>query len=423
MKYVQFDANDLALLKKFNFRFEAGPTGEPTTDMNLLICRDLLRAREYDGRPTVLAQGGGDAALHAVVDAVHWHLHAPDLDDGRSQLRVAVRTGPEGTPHLVPNATVAALAAIADEVGVELVRFELDALGLRFVARGTFSPVASDSRVTTTWRHGLQARKKPRPTVVAALDELLADTVPVPVFGWYRSLTGKEWSGRVAGWQVCTALDWDPNIHWQTKSAEPVLAMQPGPALVAKIVQFATERGQSTHKHGSTKLEHMLESAVLRHRVGIPLGSDRLAAIVQAPEPPFQFPALYAHDDDDGQARYVDALMHHNDAVWVVELKVATGGQGEYYRHALTQALLYRRFIRTAVPLHAAIQGLNPALPQLLPQWCQAAIAFPKLTSKRQNLLPMLKQTALQFRVHVIELEQDIAEIRHLATTSATTGR
>ena len=56
-----------------------------------------------------------------------------------------------------------------------------------------------------------------------------------------------------------------------------------------------------------------------------------------------------------------------------IEMKVQGPGEvGQYYRRAVTQALLYREFIRGAVPLHAwfTAHGLNA-------QACQAAVVVP----------------------------------------------
>jgi hypothetical protein len=63
-----------------------------------------------------------------------------------------------------------------------------------------------------------------------------------------------------------------------------------------------------------------------------------------------QFPTLWGHG---GPARYLDALLRRGSTPVAVELKVATGGQGRYYRRAITQAVLYRHFI-----VHAS--GLEP---------------------------------------------------------------
>jgi len=180
------------------------------------------------------------------------------------------------------------------------------------------------------------------------------------------------------------------------------------------IQGFASQRGDENTSPGRNKREHMLESAVLNQRVPVEIapGGPVLEPVAPAPQPPFQFPALYAHD---GPARYIDAVMRHDDSLWVVELKVGSQGEGQYYRHALTQALLYREFIRSAVELHPWLINNMPGLATSGPLWCQAAVAFPKLQSRRKNLLSRLRETALQLGVRVIELPQTMDDIRGLA--------
>lgn len=63
-----------------------------------------------------------------------------------------------------------------------------------------------------------------------------------------------------------------------------------------------------------------------------------------------QFPTLWCQE---GKVRYLDALVCRGAIPLAVELKVATGGQGRYYRRSLVQAVLYRHFIRNA-------PGLDP---------------------------------------------------------------
>lgn len=70
-----------------------------------------------------------------------------------------------------------------------------------------------------------------------------------------------------------------------------------------------------------------------------------------------QFPTLWT-DQPGGRAKYLDAMVRRDATPIAIELKVATGGQGRYYRRSLVQAVLYRYFITNA-------PGLDP--------WFQAA--------------------------------------------------
>src|SRR5205823_4452233 len=54
------------------------------------------------------------------------------------------------------------------------------------------------------------------------------------------------------------------------------------------------------------------------------------------------FPTLWS---TNGDPKYLDALVRRGTTPLAFELKVATGGQGRYYRRSLLQAVLYRHFI------------------------------------------------------------------------------
>lgn len=64
-----------------------------------------------------------------------------------------------------------------------------------------------------------------------------------------------------------------------------------------------------------------------------------------------QFPTLWAAHGS--KARYLDALLAQGSTPHAIELKVATGGQGRYYRRSLVQAVLYRHFLLNAADLDA----------------------------------------------------------------------
>jgi len=116
-------------------------------------------------------------------------------------------------------------------------------------------------------------------------------------------------------------------------------------------------------------------------------------------EYPFQLPTLWA---PQGRARFLDALMHSEKVPWAVEIKEPKGSSvGEDYRHAITQAVLYREFIRRAKELHSWFERQSLDASQ-----CRAAIAFPKMESnqKQQELLRHHQEVARAFGVEVIEI-------------------
>ncbi len=405
---MKFDSTDLARLKHAGFDFESDKNGKSKTDDVLLISSHVVRAGSFRGMPTVLMQGPGDDALHAVVDGLHWVIHTLGLVEVFGSFRVAVRKNDAAAA--VPDHTVAALARLAAVVGCELVQFELDDAGLRFspIALPVKSPEA-DPRATDDWPDAVRGRQPKLPQSAQDLDKALNGSVPS--FRWYQSVTGKIWSGRVAGWQVCEASGGSSDIIWRTQAADPADMLPVGAVLKQNILDFAKLRAKQDEDEGKHKLEHMLESAVLRGAIQVQPNAQgpTLKPLFAPSQVPFQFPTLYAHG---GSARYVDALMRDCDTLWALELKVPTGGEGQYYRHALTQAVLYREFIRNAVAFHPWFQGLDQGQPALQPKFCQAAVVFPKLKSDRKTLLPMLQKTALHLGVRIVELDLTVDAMR-----------
>jgi hypothetical protein len=105
---------------------------------------------------------------------------------------------------------------------------------------------------------------------------------------------------------------------------------------------------------GHGQPEHALEAAILRGDAevttvtGVSLGRvDSAAHVLRAG----QFPCLWSTEPGAG-ARYLDVVMRTGSTPWAAELKIPGGGGGRYYRHAITQAVLYAAFIRGATPVH-----------------------------------------------------------------------
>jgi hypothetical protein len=100
-------------------------------------------------------------------------------------------------------------------------------------------------------------------------------------------------------------------------------------------------------------------------------------------------------------ARYLDALLADDEGrPWAVELKDqdAGGGHGEYLRHGIGQAALYRHYIRSAAELDPwfASHGLQRTA-------CQAALAFPTAAPSTAKGIERLRSLAARFDVDVVE--------------------
>lgn len=150
--------------------------------------------------------------------------------------------------------------------------------------------------------------------------------------------------------------------------------------------------------HGQA--EHALEAHVLSGRIqltaagrplrlAVPFRSGMLAAA--------QFPTLWG--DVTAPARYLDALLADGDArPWAIELKDqdAGGGHGAYLRHGLSQAVLYRHFIRSADALepwftHHRLDRVG----------CHAALAFPVAAAGASKTIDRLRDLANRCDVEI----------------------
>lgn len=86
--------------------------------------------------------------------------------------------------------------------------------------------------------------------------------------------------------------------------------------------------------NGQTRLQSTAEAELVLDDTAVARGS--------------QFPTLWGHG---AKARYLDAMLRRGTTPLAIELKVATGGQGRYYRRSLVQAVLYRHFIHNTPTL------------------------------------------------------------------------
>jgi hypothetical protein len=203
------------------------------------------------------------------------------------------------------------------------------------------------------------------------------------------------------------------------QAAEPgvpreVRADDPGASDSAarQITRFAAawlDRG------GKQQNEHALESRILRGYTSIDVPGIGVLDLIPPPRRDLaryvswgsQFPTLWG---TSGPVRYLDALLHKVRTPWAIELKVDIGGGGTgiggYYRHAVSQAVLYCEFIRAATPLHAWFQDQD-----LDADKCRAAVAVPDLTSgnARRDHRADLQGICKLFDVELIEVDQQHA--------------
>ena len=153
--------------------------------------------------------------------------------------------------------------------------------------------------------------------------------------------------------------------------------------------------------------EHALESRILRGHC--PIVADSTELQLMQPDPVTnwgsQFPTRWGFTTGNA-ARYLDALLRDGDVPWAVEMKVqGGGGVGQYYRHAIGQAVLYRHFIRSADPLDPwfAARGLTRTK-------CKAAVVIPDLND-RPRWRPRLQALCDLLDVSLIEVPHHYAAL------------
>lgn len=375
--------------------------GKLAMDRDLWISANLVRCANYSGLPTAFAASGMAKPWDGVVDAVHWLAH--DRSRHRApwgHVRVAV---PESTSAMARDAVATVARAGNQRKGlvIELATYALVRGQLRVTAMPHSAPDFSRLAKVSQWASMLSRRA----SMLAKMPQIGHDLARAlrsraPSFRWYRNASECGFSGRVGGLQCCRLED--GNTHVSLGGGRFGAARLAD--LATAIETIARDRAAPQSAIGSTGLEHLLESGVLRGVVPIDPRHAVLGRVPLAPvaphEPPLQLPALFGLDD---RKRHVDAILRDGEIPWVVELKVASGGQGQYYRHAIAQAILYRDFVRSAAALHPWFRshGLDATR-------CQAAIAFPELRGAARitgTIQSTLADTAGSFLVGVAELD------------------
>lgn len=159
----------------------------------------------------------------------------------------------------------------------------------------------------------------------------------------------------------------------------------------------------SHRKLGGTLVidEHTLEARLLKgltrvegvNDVGLVL-DDQIVARGS------QFPTKWGRN---GPARYLDALLRRGTTPLAIELKVATGGQGRYYRRSLVQAVLYRHFIHSTPLLDPWFEAAKLERSSI-----EAAIGIPipaRWTAGFQRSVDLLQRVAARAgaEVHVLD--------------------
>jgi hypothetical protein len=344
---------------------------------------------------------GKDDQIHLVVDAVHLCLQGE-----KKVLRLIFgRRKDENAQAEVENA----VALMTESIKILLkIETEVD------FEKKLFQSLPFDNH--HNWMDNLSGERD-----IPDLAKDLETSIHNALFKWYRPVTGQYWSGLVGGLEVCK-LDLAgqngklsvgrPGKYEDGQARKEFLAIiaheninenpfpfsRPQIDKVASIIR-AIAKLREKGALSEVQREHLLESQVLSEKIKIVVKEGTLESVCK--DHPFQFPTLWA---PLASPRFVDALMRLGDIPYVVELKESSGTSlGQGYRHAITQAVLYREFVRSAKKVHPWFlkRGLNPGK-------CRAVVAFPELLrdhKKKQMLLMQHAMAGNAFGVEIVEIK------------------
>jgi hypothetical protein len=373
----------------------------------LIISKNVIRCE--DGDTLIVGMGsdmGKDDQIHLVVDAVHLCLQSKKRN---LRLILGKRTD-EAEWAEVKNAVAIMIGSIDISLKIEI---EVDSEKKVDFQSESFDEDPEGK--IESWMQYLS-----RETEIPEFAKVLERAIHDPLFKWYRSVTGRYCSGRVGGLEVC-------RVYLADQHAELKVGKQGrsgnGPAreVFLKILEKEDiEEGSFTlsqltkvasvirviavsRRNGALKelqKEHLLESYILSGERIIESKAGVLGPVLG--NHPFQFPTLWS---PKGAPRFVDALMRRGDVPYVVELKEPSGfSRGQGYRHAITQAVLYREYVRRTEKVHHWFRQKG-----LAPDKCRAVVAFPEMTKGdkkiNQMLLDQLTLVGNAFGVEIVEIK------------------
>ncbi|SFE51929.1 hypothetical protein [Blastococcus tunisiensis] len=265
----------------------------------------------------------------------------------------------------------------------------------------------------------------------SALVQRILAGVPRESFRAYPMLTNKgRWSLRLEGLEVAqvgqrrgwvdVAKDYlgkrgPERTAWLAQVPEGRLEVTEEEASVDRAIheinRFADAWGDILAA-GVKQNEHALESRVLRGAVPIPVSTGELQLIGGRDDRVSwgsQFPTRWGRTSSNA-GRYLDALLRDGSTPWALELKIeGSGGVGNYYRHAVEQAVLYRQFIRQATPLASWFERFD-----LDHRACGAAVVVPEFRSGSERWAERLRAVCGAFDVELVTVPVQFAEARTL---------
>jgi len=367
----------------------------------LLISSDVLFFKRPDGSQVVAVPGSRETAkgkkpvspkecVDALIDAIYWARQEPEL----GTFSFLIGKGPQSDISVsVVDTLLSAIRCSKPSINIEH----------DFVPRQPSTPAFGD---LSNWAKML---KRPFCQPLLAAAKTIEARVGIG-FKWYRIISSSTTCfGRVEGLNVCSA-SWK-KMHFVSsfslgKPKGGTDAMFQGLANTLGINLSPT--GEEAHVDTLTRLlaarrsdpvlrdlqpEHVVESRIISGHSRILDGDGRALGLIDSGVP-FQFPARWSALDPN---RHIDLLMRYpgDPRPWVVELKA--GSEGEYLRHAIGQAALYREFIRNADALSFWFEAFGLDIER-----CEAAVA---LASTKPKLLAEAKDLGEHFGVQIFKVE------------------
>ncbi|MGH8962409.1 MAG: hypothetical protein ACRDWT_14685 [Jatrophihabitantaceae bacterium] len=397
-------------------------SGDRRTSVSSSVIRCI-----YDGQRAVAV--GSDASsktqIAAMLDLLHLH------NDGADPATAVVTNRDEITIILGDHKdeAVDALCTLRDtllEGPVVNIRIHQDDGTLTRVGQSTLD-LADAKNLYPGWSDDLRAVATPPPLV-----DKFARSADMPEFRAYPMLTSSGWwSMRLEGLEVGRLRDgqgWldvgkdassgaqsEARKVWQQATSlhnrhsvderDPDSVSSGVDLVRAFAAAWLTNNGSTPVRQN----EHALESRILRGHTTLRTTQGLTLELISGRHPVVnwgsQFPTKWGRQ---GSARYLDALLRDGTTPWAIEMKVAgSAGVGQYYRHALAQAVLYREFIKRATPLHWWFTDKR-----LEPADCKSAVVVPDLTGASAVWRPGLHRLCRSFGVDLIEVDHASATLR-----------
>lgn len=353
------------------------------TDRTLAIGRDVVRLT-WRGETATAVAGDADLAstCGALVDAVMLHEQITATSDDHRAISVLVHRPPPDREE--PTETDQALRSLRDAVPRPRVRIWYRE-GTAWVEDDSPAPTfANDTKVVEWVQNLLLPRLHTAPT---ALAQKLVEALNDPSLSLYPSeiKLGIEprWSLRLDGLEIGTVgetfgtlavggkastgegpqrsafidVAGKDQVAFTLDGASGTVSVTDAAGIITKLIRRWRGHGAHgapvTHRHKNGVPfvdEHALEARLLKGIIDADIDGERADLVLHDQEVArgSQFPTLWGRG---ANPRYLDAMLAVGRAPIAMELKVATGGQGRYYRRALVQAALYRHFILHAPQL------------------------------------------------------------------------